>query len=250
MKPPRKREQQLTVLDKLIAAQLARKKVSEGAELGQNALGAYWAHTETDWGTADRLISWSNKAGQLDPDLVERGADVDHEVCGSIASKLQTAVEAFSRAFAKVRECAQPNPQILFAVPDLEQADLVLVSNSIERWITGLPSFDEWVQARESIGKLDQLGLRIIADQLRAGGISPAEASEMVEILLAEALWGAACADNQELNAIDGAERTRLVDLFCNLDRKRIQLTRSEVLTGYLSRKPDGTTGEMEIVRQ
>jgi very-short-patch-repair endonuclease len=248
-KPPREREQQLAVLDKLIAAQLARKKVSEGAELGQNALGAYWAVTETDWGTADRLISWSNKAGQLDPDLVERGADVDHEVCGSIASKLQTAVEAFSRAFAKVRECAQPNPQILFAVPDLEQADLVLVSNTIERWITGLPSFDEWVQARESIGKLDQLGLRIIAEQLRTGGISPAEASGMVEILLAEALWGAACADNQELDAIDGAERTRLVDLFCNLDRKRIQLTRSEVLTGYLSRKPDGTTGEMEIVR-
>jgi very-short-patch-repair endonuclease len=248
-KPPREREQQLTVLDKLYSAQLARKKVSEKSELGQNALGTYWAIMETDWGTVDQLISWSNKAGLLDPALVERGADVDRKVCGVIAGDLQTAVEAFLQAFAKVTEYARPDVQILFAVPDLEQADLALVSNTIERWITGLPSFDEWVQARESIGKLDELGLGIIAEQLRTGGISPAEACEMVELLLAEALWGAACTDNHELNAIDGGERTRLVDLFCNLDRKRIQLTRAEVLTGYLSRKPNGTTGEMEIVR-
>jgi very-short-patch-repair endonuclease len=248
-KPPREREQQLMVLDKLFSAQLARKKVSEQSELGQDALGAYWAHTETDWGTVDQLIAWSNSVGQLDPALVERGADVDDQVCGAIAGNLKTAVDAFLRAFAKVAKCTRPDVQILFAIPDLEQADLVLVSNTIEHWITELPSFDEWVQARESIGKLDQLGLGMIAEQLRTGGISPAEASEMVQILLAEALWEAARADNHELNAIDGAERTRLVDLFCDLDRKRIQLTRSEVLAGYLSRKPNGTTGEMEIIR-
>jgi very-short-patch-repair endonuclease len=248
-KPPREREQQLMVLDKLFSAQVARKKVSEGSDLGQNALGSHWAHTETHWGTVDQLLSWSNEAGRLDAGLVERGADVDDQVCGAIARDLETTLDVFSRVFAKVWECARPDVQIVFAVPDLERAPLEALSSTIERWISGLPSFDEWVQARESIGKLDQLGLGIISEELRTGGISPAEASQMVEILLAEALWGAACADSQVLNAIDGTERTRLVDLFCDLDRKRIQLTRSEVLAGYLSRKPDGATGEMEIVR-
>jgi hypothetical protein len=248
-KPPRGREQQLMVLDKLFSAQLARKKISEENELGQDAFGSRWVHTETDWGMVDQLLSWSNAALQLDPALVERGADVDDQLSGAIARYLQIAVDGFLRAFAKVSERARPDLQILFAVPDLERADLELVSSTIERWISGLPSFDEWVQARDAIGKLDQLSLGTIAEQLRTGAISPAEASQMVEILLAEALWGAACTDNRELNVIDGTERTRLVDLFRDLNRKRIQLTRSEVLASYLTRKPDGKTGEMEIVR-
>ena len=247
-KPPREQKQQLMALDKLFSAQLARRKVSEESDLGQNACGSYWAHTETDWGTIDQLLSWSNTA-ELDPALIERGADVDDQVCGAVALSLKTALDALLHAFARVEKCVQPDVQIVFAAPDLERADLELVSRTVERWISGLPSFDEWVQARESVGKLDQLGLGTIAEQLRTGGISATEASQMVEMLLAEALWGAACADNRELNAIDGAERTRLVDLFCDLDRKRIQFTQGEVLTAYLSRKPDGTTGEMEIIR-
>ena len=60
---------------------------------------------------------------------------------------------------------------------------------------------------------------------------------------------GAARSDDPELNAVDGTERTRLVSEFRELDRKRIQLVRAEVLATYLSRRPDGTTGEMATIR-
>lgn len=247
--PPRKREQQLAVLDKVFSAQLARKKVTEGNELGRAALGRFWVETATDWEQVDHLLLWSSAAEQVDSALIERAADVDDQLCSTIAGNLQTALDAFLGAFARVTECARPNVQIVFAAADLERADLKLVSGTIDRWISGLSSFDEWVQARESIDKLDQLGLEIIAQRLRTGEISPSEAPQMVEILLAEALWGAACVDDRELNAIDGAERTRLVDSFRELDRKRIQFAQSEVLASYLPRRPDGNTGEMAIIR-
>jgi very-short-patch-repair endonuclease len=247
--PPREREQQLAALDKLFSAQLARKKVTEANELGRTAIGSYWIETETDWEMVDALLSWSNAASQLDPGLIERAADVDDQLCGNIARKLQTALDAFQHAFGKVTDCVRPNIQTLFAVSELQGADLSLVAGVIDRWLVGLPNFDEWVQARESIEKLDQLGLEAIAHRLRSGEILPGETAGIVDILLAEALWGAACSDEPELNAIDGAERTRLVSEFRELDRKRIELVRSEVLAGYLIRRPDGSIGEMAIIR-
>ena len=48
--------------------------------------------------------------------------------------------------------------------------------------------------------------------------------------------------EDRELNAIDGTERTRFVGSFRELDRKRIQLARSEVLTTYLNRRPEANT--------
>ena len=248
-RPPRGREQQLATLDKLFSAQLARKKVVEANELGGMATGSHWAETETDWGMVDGLLNWSNAASQLDPSLIERAADVDDQLCGNIARNLQAALDAFQRAFARVTECIRPNIQTVFAVSDLQQADLGSVANVIDRWLHGLANFDEWVQARESIDKIDQLGLEVIADRLRSGEILPSEAVGIVDILIAEALWGAGCSDDPQLNAIDGTERTRLVSEFRQLDRKRIRLVRSEVLAGYLSRRPDGTMGEMAIIR-
>jgi len=51
------------------------------------------------------------------------------------------------------------------------------------------------------------------------------------------------------LTRIDGAQRSEVVSQFRALDRRRIQLARSEVLARYLERRPNGEAGEMGVVR-
>jgi hypothetical protein len=68
-------------------------------------------------------------------------------------------------------------------------------------------------------------------------------------LLIAEALWLRACEKDPNLNALDGSLRTKTVERFRELDRKRIQLTRGEVLARYLESRPNGQTGEMGVIR-
>jgi hypothetical protein len=59
-------------------------------------------------------------------------------------------------------------------------------------------------------------------------------------LLIAEALWRRATRDAPELMAIDGALRSDHVTEFRELDRRRIQSARQEVLARYLDRRPSG----------
>jgi AAA domain len=89
----------------------------------------------------------------------------------------------------------------------------------------------------------------MIAEGLTDGSIGPSEGFPITELLIAEALWGRARLDDPSLDRIDGAQRSEVVSQFRALDRRRIQLARSEVLARYLERRPNGEAGEMGVVR-
>jgi hypothetical protein len=95
---------------------------------------------------------------------------------------------------------------------------------------------------------LNQHGLEEIATGLTNGSVQSGEAGPMTDLLIAEALWARACADDPVLNTIDGSERSRIVSDFRTLDRKRIELARSEVLASYFERRPTGNVGEMGVI--
>jgi len=95
---------------------------------------------------------------------------------------------------------------------------------------------------------LDRHGLAEIAAGLTNGSIQAGEAGPMTDLLIAEALWSRACSDDPSLNTIDGSERSQIVSDFRALDRKRIELARSEVLASYFERRPSGNAGEMGVI--
>ena len=70
-----------------------------------------------------------------------------------------------------------------------------------------------------------------------------------MDLLIAEALWRRATRDNPELMSIEGALRSDHVTEFRELDQRRIQSARQEVLARYLERRPGGHQGEMGIIR-
>src|SRR5262245_46580218 len=69
------------------------------------------------------------------------------------------------------------------------------------------------------------------------------------DLLIAEALWRRARADDPVIDEINGSERSECVESFRALDRKRIEISRSEVLGKYVAQLPTGNAGEMGIVR-
>jgi very-short-patch-repair endonuclease len=249
-KPPRKRQERLLLLDKLAHAQSARHKLNEEKELGSAAFGAIWRAEDTPWQIAEFLLAWANKAEQTDHDIDLLGiaADVDTGLCASIGHDLETAFAAFQKASVKVTEFIRPDSKKIFNVDAIEQAAIPAISTRIDTWLASLTDFDDWAVARETLEVLRQHGLELIAEGLTNGSIQGHQAGPMTELLVAEALWASACSDNPDLKMIDGNERTQIVSDFRALDRKRIELARSEVLASYTERRPSGNAGEMGVI--
>jgi very-short-patch-repair endonuclease len=248
--PPRKRLDQLLLLDKLAGAQSAFQKLNEEQEFGSAALASIWARENTPWQVAEALRAWANTAEQTDlaADLLGLASFVDSRLCASIASELETALSAFQAAYSNVAAFVRPDTKQILGTDDIEQAPISAISARIDAWIGALSDFDNWVMASEALGTLNRHGLQEITDGLTNGSIQASEAGPMTDLLIAEALWARGCSDDPVLNTIDGSERSQIVSDFRALDRKRIELARTEVLASYFERRPTGNVGEMGVI--
>jgi very-short-patch-repair endonuclease len=250
VQPPKTNREQLILLDKLTGAQSAFLKLNKDREFGSTALGSIWAAENTPWTIAEALFSWANTASQTVPniDLIGLAPLVDSRACALLAEDLETALGAFREAYAKVAHLVRPHAKETFGADNVDEATLATVSAKVDQWIGALNAFDDWTIAREALEALNRNDLKAIAEGLENGSIQASEAGSMVDLLIAEALWARACLDEPTLDTIDGNERSQIVSDFRALDRKRIELARSEVLASYLERRPTGNAGEMGII--
>ncbi len=181
-------------------------------------------------------------------DLLGLASFVDSRLCASIASELETVLSAFQAAYSNVAAFVRPDTKQILGTDDIEQAPISAISARIDAWIGALSDFDNWVMASEALGTLNRHGLQEITDGLTNGSIQASEAGPMTDLLIAEALWARGCSDDPVLNTIDGSERSQIVSDFRALDRKRIELARTEVLASYFERRPTGNVGEMGVI--
>jgi len=249
--PPRTLSDRLRLLEKVISAQIARREIQAEQDLGNEMLGPLWLSESTSWDEVEKLFAWAGEAEQRAPQfrLRELAASADRILCAAVATKLDTALTAFRAALFKVTEIIQIDPNAVFSATSVDDVPLRSLVHTIEKWVTAVPAFNDWVAAEEGFANLSNLGMAFISDGLKCGDIGPSETKPMVQLLIAEALWRAALADDPALDEIDGRRRSETVYDFRALDRRRIELARLEVLARYFERKPSGAAGEMAIVR-
>jgi very-short-patch-repair endonuclease len=250
-RPPRRLEDRLGLLDGLIAARAARGKIQDQEDFGRALLGPIWAAEDTRWAAAQALLAWIDEAAKAGSvaDLTMLASAADAPACGALADRLEAAIDAFGAAFAKVSEVVRPSSTEIFGTGGIEHAPLSMICERLGTWLAAVADINLWTDARIALDAVRNWGFGAIADGLNNGSIGAAEAPAIADLQIAEALWRCACADDPDLPRIDGGARDETVLQFRALDRRRIELARSEVLASYLARRPTGVTGEMGIVR-
>lgn len=250
-RPPRRLADRLGLLDELIATRVARRWIEDQDEFGRAVLGPIWAAENTRWPAAEALLAWVDEvAGAgLAADLIVLASAIDPPACGALADRLEAAIDAFGAAFAKVSEVVRPGLTDIFGVAGIEEAPLSAISERLDKWSAATADINLWTDARIALDGLRSWDFGQIADGLDNGSIGAAEARPMADLQIAEALWRCACSDDPDLPRIDGSARDETVSQFRALDRRRIELARSEVLASYLDRRPTGANGEIGIVQ-
>jgi very-short-patch-repair endonuclease len=249
--PPRRGDERLSLIDRIIAAQAARGSLQQEDAFGRAILGALWAAEETPWMVVEALLEWAEEAGKVESsaDLFALAPAVDRAACAALAERLASALDAFTAGFAGPAAIVRPDLHRIFGSADIGRLALPTVAAKLDDWLRALEFFNDWADARDALAAVREWGIAAIAEGLESGAMRPDEARPAADLLIAEALWHAGCADDPALERIDGALRNETVLRFRDLDRERIALARLEVLARYCAHRPAGQAGEMGIVR-
>jgi very-short-patch-repair endonuclease len=250
--PPRSHAERTALVQKLEHAQEARRNIAAISTYVNSALGPIWANTQTRWQEARALAAWTRAAqSQVGARqiilLAARSSDLSPYM--DYTSGLESAVRDADAALQQVLLAVEPDFASAFGAEEPRRIPLETLLAKLTTWLTQIGAANDWVAAREALVGLRRAGLSGIADLLITGELSPLEARPAVDLLIAEALWRRATRDDPGLMEIDGALRSDQVTEFRDLDQRRIQGARQEVLARHLDGRPTGYQGAMGIIR-
>jgi very-short-patch-repair endonuclease len=249
--PPKSLPQRIEMVEKLRSGQTAYAEFSKSKGALLSLLGPLWEDINTDWTKARDLANWVRVAQQQigTPQIMALAAkSADVSTFGTYASSLDEAVQAAQEAFATVRATVQPDPNI-YSTEYFDSASLTELRRLVATWSENIDAANDWIAVRSSLEHLRAEGFGQLVDGLIEGEFDAAQVRSQTELLIAEALWKRATQNDPELANIDGLVRTAHIDDFRTFDHRRIRAARHEVISRYITQKPNGFAGEMGIIR-
>jgi very-short-patch-repair endonuclease len=249
--PPRRYGARLQLAEHIVAAQTAGRRLESETEFAAATFGPLWARECTQWGLIGSLLNWVEQADALKPsvDLLEIGASGMSLRWDELANELEMVAGELRTNVDRITSIAKLDLTTALNARDWDQVPVSEISNRVEAWRKALETINDWITARDAFETARGLGAEVIVRGLIDGTITPNEGRPILDLLLGEVLWRKARTDDPRLDEIDGTQRTETVEKFRDLDRRRIELARYEVLSSYLAQRPQGGIGEMGIIR-
>jgi hypothetical protein len=249
--PPKTYGERVRLLDELMVAQEARRCIAEEASFAEAVFGDLWAGEDSAWPAIQGLIKWLEQCDQTLPGLDPLRLEVISAKIpwDALAAEIESEAAHLQAAVGRIVSITSAEPGPLLGTSNWDDAPIGQITRVIENWRKSLDVYNDWVAVRETLDLARKLGLKVIADGLYDGSLEPTSARPKTDLSLAEALWRKALSEDPVINEIDGIERTQCVENFRSLDRKRIEVSRAEVLRTYLSQRPTGNAGEMGVIR-
>ncbi len=139
---------------------------------------------------------------------------------------------------------SSPNFALLAILADAPVAD---VRERLVSWSKDPEGLQQWQIYRRSNAAASSIGKGSLVERIVDGRIKPTDGAAVFRFARAEALLRAMLKQSPELEQFDGGKFEELVDEFCTLDIKRLELARAEVASSHwdgISRKRAGNMAE------
>ena len=249
--PPKTYSQRVSLLDELMLAQEARRCLAQEASFAEGVLGDLWAGEGSDWPKIQGLIEWVEQCDEVLPGVDPLRSEVISAKIpwDTLAAEIESEAADLRAAIDRIVSLTGAEPGLILGTETWDDVPISAVAGVIEEWRKSLDVYNDWVAARAALELVRKLGLEPIASGLNDASLAPSAARPKTDLLFAEALWRKALSDDPVIAEIDGNERSECVQNFRLLDRKRIEISRAEVLRTYLSQRPTGSAGDMGVIR-
>jgi hypothetical protein len=248
-KPPADR---LALLNKLADVQARRARLAEEEPWLQATLGPEWRGERTPFAEVQATALWLavqrragvfTSAAQL---VASLGALPDPgKMATSLAARISTCRDRIAAPIARLR---LDLPQAGLG-EDIDTAPLSELRGAFAQMAADPSRYGDWAGLARSIAAVMGAGAGSIVDAVSEGRVEPDRAEQEFAYACAEARWNAARTARPELNTLPRLDRHDLVTLFRDLEKDRIETTKTLILSNHFAQMPRGTVGEMGVIR-
>lgn len=249
---PKSPSDRLAVLDQILHVQRLRRGLADEEGWLQNALGPHWRGERTPFADIQRAVEWL--AG-----LRESGTFASAEqvvtALDAIPDPAATAKALTVRVSASRNTIAPPLARLNL---DLAQAELGTGPEDVplQRMLTAFEGmsaeparYGDWAQLSRAIAKARVAGAGEVVDAVSERRLAASQARDEFAYACAEARWTAARSARPELNGLPQLDRHELASLFRDLEKDRIDVTKTLILSRHFEQMPRGTVGEMGVIK-
>jgi very-short-patch-repair endonuclease len=248
---PKKAQEQIELVDKLIAAGKAREAFKAEDEAMAAILPVHWRGEKTDFialheaaTTVQTLFAHPDKPHiQNVIDLARRNA------ASRQIGELTDEVEAFVRSRDDILGILNVDLSKAFQIDSPDQIPLRSLGAKAHLWRNEQARFDEWRRLAAEDARLRTRSGAVLADALAKGVLPADKASAVLDCTHAEAIWTQALKAQPKLQQFHGTSYDLQANEFRQLEAKRRRTSVDIVRGRHAAKIPHGDYGSMAIIR-
>jgi very-short-patch-repair endonuclease len=243
---PKRLPERLTLINKLTRHQaLVAQFTSDTAE-AQDAFGAMWKGDASDWAALEAVLDWVAKEAEAYVQPHQRQTLALLRGNPKLPKLVTSLAEAVSASWSSLSALITELPLNLQTAFDCEALEAIPLSELLarsNRWHGSIESLTSWCAWFGRARQGRELGLSHIIDALQDGRAAGATAVDALDRAYYEKLLRYVIQVRPELGVFDGAEHTRTVEEFRELDKARIELAKYRVLEKHHTNFPAKRAG-------
>lgn len=249
---PSKAHERLKLLDRLVEIQNRRKALAEEESWLEHAMGQQWRGERTPF---DRLLANAEWLTQVAQHGIFPDADRIIRALKKLQHPDQTSEILREKIEDTLRALKIPLNRLDFDIQNagygnrLESCDLQSLSKMLSTMANEIQRYHEWVELKQSERDAIDSGAGNIVEFIYSGKLDPSLAIQEFAYACAEERWRHAITTVPVLKECSQWDRKKLVEEYQDLDRNHFKTTRDLILSQHLERMPQGSSGQMGIIR-
>ncbi|MCW2247705.1 very-short-patch-repair endonuclease [Azospirillum fermentarium] len=246
--PPATLGERTALLERLAEGQRLIAGLHEADALASQAFGSAWQAAGSDWDRLAAALDWMCRNEALRALAARLPDRSDLSPCSDAAAR---ECDALTGAIAALWRDLTFKPTTVFPADSPSEITLPALLEHLIGWRDHAEQISRWMAYRDRAALAHASGLGDLVARMADGRIAGDDAVSVFEMAYFEALLADMVRHDPELARFDGDAQARLVQEFADLDLKRIELARLEVVVAHHQRLPKGggAAGPLGVLR-
>ena len=242
---PKGFKNQLALLDNALLAKRVKSEINDFDVDVRLALGEAWQADRSDPELLLSISRWYESIGIVD--------ETQLSIIAKLFSDSKSRAE-FILLANRIDEVEISMKSVCDAVRFNENSyktkSIGALRNEFHFYLKNIDRLNEWPNVRGAMIELkgeigDSCYSAIYDGSIQAEHIVPA-----IRVSILEKIWKDLVVEDESLSRVDAFTLDRYLETFKAADRNRLEVAKAEVLHAYSNARPNGSTGQMAVIRQ
>lgn len=242
---PKGFKNQLALLDNALLAKRVKSEINDFDVDVRLALGEAWQADRSDPELLLSISRWYESIGIVDETQLSIIAKLFNDSkCRAEFFLLAQRIDEIEISMKSVCDAVR------FDENSYKAKSLGVLRNEFHFYLKNIDRLNEWPNVRGAMNELrGEIG-ESCYNAIYDGGIQAEHIVPAIRVSILEKIWKDLVVEDESLSRVDAFTLDRYLETFKAADRNRLEVAKAEVLHAYSNARPNGSTGQMAVIRQ